>query len=259
MEEKLVDSHIQMPKSVLKRFEDKNHRFYYFDVKGGFIGNNGHSGKINTKLGFYSKEAEEFLNKNIEKPFSELFEVIDGISIDPPQGHIDAAFDYKAKRFVYALMARNPDSIDRINEYSFITYLLTPQQSRDMGMILGFAAEAEREILASYGTTVAFNTTEIPFVLPTCGAYYLNIMEMKHVVLPISPKKAIVFVEDKGKQIVIYDGVTHPYLINDVEDVEQFNIGAFSAQCRYGNGYVVSPNREALEAAKRNVFLNEQA
>ena len=94
MEEKLIDSHIQMPKSVLKRFEDKNHRFYYFDVKGGFIGNNGHSGKINTKQGFYSKEAEEFLNKNIEKPFSELFEVIDGISIDPPQGHIDAAFDY---------------------------------------------------------------------------------------------------------------------------------------------------------------------
>jgi len=27
-----VDSHIQMPKCVLKRFEDKAHRFCYYDV-----------------------------------------------------------------------------------------------------------------------------------------------------------------------------------------------------------------------------------
>ena len=160
MAEEEINSHIQMPESVLKRFENSHHQYYYYDVEKQFIGNHGHAGNTNTQCGFYSIATEAFLSANIEKPFGDLLKAVDEISIDPPQSHIDAVFDYTAKRFVYALVARNPDSIDRIKEYPFLTEVLTDREARDAGMMLGFAAEVERDFLAGFGTTVAVNITE---------------------------------------------------------------------------------------------------
>lgn len=247
----MINSHIQMPKCVLKRFEDQNHRLFYYDVKKCIIGSNGHAGSLNTGFGFYSHNAEEFLNTNIEKPFSNLFENIDEIGINPPKGHINSQFDYTAKRFVYALLARNPNSVDRIKKYPFLTDILSSQQSRDAGMILGFAAEIDRDFLAPYGTTIAINTTEIPFVLPTCGVYYMKLWGSEHIFLPVSPQKAIIFVEEKRKDVIIHDGIVHPYSFDDIHEVRMCNMGALSTQCRYANGYVVSPSKEPLEHALR--------
>ncbi len=93
MSEMLINSHIQMPESALKRFENQHHQYYYYDVEGQFIGNHGHASSTNTQHGFYSRDVEEFLNANIETPFSNLMKTVDEIHIDPPQGHIDAVFD----------------------------------------------------------------------------------------------------------------------------------------------------------------------
>lgn len=249
MPEKGINSHIQMPESALKRFENQHHQYYYYDVEGQFIGNHGHASSTNTQHGFYSRDVEEFLNANIETPFSNLMKTVDEIHIDPPQGHIDAVFDYTAKRFVYALVARNPDSIDRIKEYPFLTEVLTDREARDAGMMLGFAAEVERDFLAGFGTTVAVNITEVPFILPTCGAYYVQMRGIMHIALPVTPQKAIVFVEENGVDAIIHDGIVHPYRVDDISAVQVFNEAALSTQCRYGNGYVVSPDRTALTRA----------
>ncbi len=184
-----------------------------------------------------------------------MLKTVDEISIEPPRGHIDSVFDYAAKRFVYALVARNPDNIDRIKECPFLTDFLSERDSRDAGMMLGFAAETEREFLAGYGTTIAVNMTDVPFILPTCGAYYIQLRGIEHIMLPVSPKKAIVFVEEKGKGVIIHDGIVHPYRVDDVRDVQAFDEAAFSTQCRYGNGYVVSPSRAALENARQKAML----
>lgn len=244
-----INSHIQMPESVLKRFEYQHHQFYYYDVTKGFIGNHGHANSTNTQRDFYSRDIEEFLGANVETPFGDALKIVDEISIEPPRGHIDSVFDYTAKRFVYALVARNPDNIGRIEEFPFLTDFLSERDSRDAGMMLGFAAETERELLAGYGTTIAVNLTEMPFILPTCGVYYIRLREFEHIVLPVSPKRAIIFVEERGKDAIIHDGIVHPYRIDDVCDVQVFNKAALSTQCRYGNGYVVSPDKGALENA----------
>ena len=249
MSEMLINSHIQMPESVLKRFENQHHQYYYYDVEGQFIGNHGHASSTNTQHGFYSRDVEEFLNANIETPFSNLMKTVDEIHVDPPQGHIDAVFDYTAKRFVYALVARNPDNIERIKDYPFLTEILTEVEARDAGMMLGFAAEVEREFLAGFGTTVAVNITEVPFILPTCGAYYVQMRGIMHVALPVTPQKAIVFVEERGTDVIIHDGIVHPYHVDDASAVQVFNKAALSTQCRYGNGYVVSPDKTALTRA----------
>lgn len=69
-------------------------------------------------------------------------------------------FDYVAKRFVYALLARNPNAIDRIKKDPLINELFSSQQTRDLGMTMGFAAEMERDFLSNYGTTIAINSKQ---------------------------------------------------------------------------------------------------
>ena len=258
-EEEKSNSHIQMPKCVLKRFENQHHQYYYYDVEKDSIGNHGHATTINTEQGFYSKEAEMLLSANIEKPFSEVCRRIDKIDINPPRGHIDAQFDYFAKRFIYALFARNPDSIDRINRFPFFSAFLSSQQLHDIGMMLGLAAEQERDFLAGYGTTVAVNATEVPFILPTCGAYSIHMLGFEHIIMPVSPKKAIAFIEPNGKDSIIHDGIVNPYRIDIEHDIHALNIGAFSTQRSYGNGYVVSPRRDALEDAFRDTAKYSQS
>ena len=70
-----VDSHIQMPRFLLARFENECHSFFYYDVKKGFIGSNGHAKSMNTEHGYYPDEVEKLLSDEIEKPFSQVLKL----------------------------------------------------------------------------------------------------------------------------------------------------------------------------------------
>ncbi len=244
-----IDSHIQMPKSALRRFEDQHHKYFYYDVEKKIIGKNGHAGSTNTSLNYYSREIEQFFNSNFEKPYSNLFQQVDEITCDPPQGHIDSAFDYAAKRFVYNLLARNPQTIKRRYGNPILKEYAGEQELHDLGAMVGLAAEVERDFLKDYGTTVVVNTTGIPFVLPTCGVYYLSLRDYFHVILPVSPEKAIAFIEEQGKNSIISNGIVHVYSIDQEKDITFFNNIAFFTQVEYGVGFVVCPKREPLENA----------
>lgn len=250
-------SHIQMPKCVLKRFEDQQHRFSYYDVVKGFIGTKGRADSLNTELGFYSTIIEQFLNDNIETPFGDLLKTAEAISIDPPSGSISPEFDYTAKRFVYALIARDPKNITRFQSISQFS-MLPLQQQHDFGVIAGFALEVERDLLANHVTTIAVNDSQIPFILPRCGIYYNTIHDYEHLIMPVSPQRAIVFVEPAGKHIVAENGMVHPYSFDET-DVKKCNSLAFSSQCKHGNGFVVSVNRDALEEALYSVLQSQSS
>jgi hypothetical protein len=63
-----VDSHIQIPKGILKYFGDtaQSGRIWYLNVSSYKIGLAG-AGKLGTKSGYYSEEMEKYLNQEIEK------------------------------------------------------------------------------------------------------------------------------------------------------------------------------------------------
>ena len=48
-----VNSHIQMPKLLLRRFHNDKTRFCYYDVKGRFIGTKGTAESTNTEFGYW--------------------------------------------------------------------------------------------------------------------------------------------------------------------------------------------------------------
>lgn len=64
---------------------------------------------------------------------------------------------------------------------------------------------------------------------------------------PVTPQKAVVFIEETGKNSIINSGIVNLYTIDNTDDLLIFNKAAFSTQCAHGNGYVVSPQKEPLE------------
>ena len=182
-----------------------------------------------------------------------MFQQVDEITCDPPRGHIDSAFDYAAKRFVYNLNARNPQTIEKRFGNPILKEYAAERELHDLGAMVGLASEVERGFLEDYGTTVVVNTTGIPFVLPTCGVYYLKIRDYFHAILPVSPEKAIAFIEEQGIESIISNGIVQVYSIDQENDITFFNNTAFTTQVEYGVGFVVCPEREPLENACKGI------
>lgn len=70
-----------MPKVLLKRFHNDNNRFFYYDIQKQIIGNNGTAKSINTQLGYYSQQTEDYFRDNIETPFGEVLTYIEKTGI----------------------------------------------------------------------------------------------------------------------------------------------------------------------------------
>ena len=77
----MVNSHIQMPRVLLKRFHNSNNRFFYYDVKKHIIGINGTAKSTNTELDYYSQPTEDYFRDNIETPFGELLTYIEKMEL----------------------------------------------------------------------------------------------------------------------------------------------------------------------------------
>lgn len=243
-----INSHIQMPKCVLKRFENKNNNFYYYDVRKGFIGSNGHAKSLNTELGYYSANTEAFLNKNVEKPFSDLLQKIDKIDFSSPSFDMTTEMDGVVKRFIYSLVVRSPQMIEATNRNSVFYQFLPLQEQHDYAVEAGLFFADNSGLLDDYFVTFAVNRSQTPFVLPMCGLYNFKINKIGTAFLPISPELSIALVKNNGKELMIKNNMIAMFLITDRNQATRFNKRAFAAQVSAGYGYVISSDKTALEA-----------
>mgnify|MGYP007101904271 CR=1 FL=1 len=242
-----VDSHIQMPKCVLKRFEDSEHRFCYFDVEKSVIGNNGHAKSLNTQLGYYSQSVEDTLRDQVETPFSELMKFVESIDFNAPYTIVKNDMESCAKRFIYALFSRSPQMVSTLEETSIAFPLLSEQDRHDYSAVAGIALAERRNLLGRFYLTFTVNKTEIPFVLPMCGVYSFKLKGFDLIILPISPSIAITLVDKAGKNQFSHGDTVYMFSLEDEILVNRFNLRAFMTQCKEQCGYVVASTREMLE------------
>lgn len=242
-----MNSHIQMPKCVLKRFENQNHSFYYYDVNKGVIGTNGHAKTTNTQFGYYSEKVEKYLNDNIEAPFSTVLQFVENTDFDDLGFVISPEFQYNVKSFVYALIARDPSITSKVDKYSAFWHLLSQQDQHNYAAIQGINLAQESGFFDSFIVTFSVNKTKKPFVLPMCGIYSYKLRDAIHVNLPVSPQIAITLVEPKGMPGLINDNIVAMYAVEEEIIVDRLNGWAFRTQCNASWGYVVSPEKTILE------------
>ena len=246
-EKGVIDSHIQMPKCVLKRFE-RNDRFFYYDIQKGFIGTNGHAKSLNTESDYYSQETEAFLRDSIETPFGKLLKLVDGIGLDNPSFHINPDFDTTVKMYTYSLVSRNPKLIQGIDKHSFFFQFLKTQERHDYAAKMGISTAMKQNLFGEHISTLAINKSRYSFVLPISGFYSMKIMGEEHVIVPITPKIALVLVPKNAQKRIIHGDMLSIYRFDEDSAINRLNKAAFRSQDQQGYGYLISPDKESLES-----------
>ena len=247
MEPGNVDSHIQMPRFLLARFENDRHKFFYYDVEKGFIGTNGHAKSMNIEHGYYPDEIENLLSDKIEQPFSQILKFIDSLDLDTPSFEINNTVENNIKQFLASLIIRGPLFLESMNNNSVCFQLFNTTDQHTIAISQGMAEVEKQKIFDDYRVTMTVNKSTKPFILPICGLYYYMLNGYIHISLPVSPRIAITLIESAGISSIEKEGITSLYLINKEKHVIQLNEIAFQQQCKQHYGFVISPSKDALE------------
>ncbi len=242
-----VNSHIQMPRFLLARFENKYHSFFYYDVKKGFIGSKGHAKSMNTEYGYYPDEIEKLLSDEIEMPFSQVLKFIEFLDLEKPFFTMTSTDESNIKRFLASLIIRSPLFMDSINKYSVFFQLFSQADQHTLAISQGIMETEKQKVFDRFRVTFTVNKTEKPFILPISGLYTYSLNGYIHVSLPVSPQIAITLIENAGISFIEKEDITQMYLISEEKYVTKLNRFAFREQYKQGFGVVISPTKEALE------------
>ncbi|MBE6732280.1 MAG: DUF4238 domain-containing protein [Ruminococcaceae bacterium] len=250
-----VNSHIQMPKFVLRRFNNSYNNICCYDVKNNKIVIKGNAKSINTEYNYYSDPFEKDLSKNIEKPFSDILAYIDKIEFNKEKVSISDIYIDGIKTFMYALMARDSTAMEKNKENSFYSQFIPIQKRHEFVVTHGIYYAKKKSVFEDYLLTFIVNETEKSFILPIKGLYEFDINGMPAIILPISPTVAICLY-DKSFVSDIFDNTETPILkVNKPELIEKMNEVAFITQKQRKYGYVISTQKEELYRIKEKLSI----
>ena len=242
-----INSHIQMPRFLLARFENEHHSFFYYDVPKRFIGTNGHAKSMNTEHGYYPNEIEKLLSDEIEQPFSQVLKFIDSLDLEAPSFTMTSIDESNIKQFIVSLIIRVPLFVDSINKNSIFFQFFSPADQHTLAIAQGITEAEKHRVFDNFRVTFTVNKTAKPFVLPIGGLYSYSLNGYVHVGLPVSPQIAITLIENAGIPFLEKKSITRLYLITEDKYVAELNRFAFQEQCKRNDGYVISPVKDVLE------------
>lgn len=243
---KEINSHIQMPRMMLRRFENEHKLLCSYSVISGHIASKASAKTVNTQKGYFSENTEKYLSQSVERPFSEALKEIDTFDFETPNFQVSLELQQKILHYAYALMARSKIMENQVKSKFVIAAALNEQALHDVTVFNGIQAAILQDFWGEYYIGFVHNISPLPFVLPTSGIY--GVLEEGretniNVVMPISPSLAIMLREPHKEEI--------PYIFfrreADENTILAFNAMAFEYQCRRGVGFVVSPTREPLQ------------
>ncbi len=244
-----MKSHIQITKGLLKRFSSKAYNedkkpigqySYYLELDTNKIKYESIN-DIGSEKDYYTKEIEQFLNTNIEKPFGEVaskvrdFErrKIETLSIsEEGQNTILEFFNYS--------LIRSDKVLEEVNKHSIAALLLGGLKKEALfGLTPNFFKDMKVNIL--------LNRTKINFVIPKNCFYAVtsNNKELTYV-LPFTPRIAFILLSAEDANGYIRDGKKYYSEVHEQKTVEKMNIMAYETEKQTDNGFIVSQTKEEL-------------
>lgn len=92
-----MNSHIQIPKLILKNFADHNHRLHYYDFEKGVYGRSSPK-SFYTEENYYSEEVEKYWDVEIESKLGVLAKLLKELTFEGkfslPANYENTAIDY---------------------------------------------------------------------------------------------------------------------------------------------------------------------
>ena len=244
-----MNSHILLPKVVLKHFVGLSKKFYFWRLDAEYVSESTPK-SFNTKKDHYSTDVESLLGKNVE---TEIGKVI--TEIERQLFEVKQRINYKQTRnillqYLYSLLARSPDMLNGVQNGLLFGYLFTEQSIHDMAVIESMALMNQEKAFEELEFTLILNKTETPFVLPNCGMCDTIINnEGKLFFMPITNKICVLFFEREHWNKYFHND---NMLIQNVSEnfVKQINNLAFYKQKNVGWGGLICSDKAELQRLK---------
>lgn len=189
----VINSHIQIPKSILKYFLT-GCNLYYIDTEINKIKRSS-SRKYNTSLGYYSLYFEEHLNENYETVLGNITKkILSFYEGDNRFLTLENIYDDIEKLFKMSLF-RNPKFIEDVNNKSALSFLVSGGYNHEY---IAFISEQENiNILKDMRIFIILNKTTCGLV--TLKSLFSNIVIQGYecMIFVINPKFAILIVPKK--------------------------------------------------------------
>ena len=248
-----VDSHIQLPRFILNYFKRPNGQVCYLSLNDFRLHSCGPK-KLGTQKGYFSKEMEQYLSRQIEHPSSKLVaEVTAFVEQEKESITLPADVENVCKRYVSAAAYRSEKAYSNFMEGSLTAGLFDAQTNHD-DLVL-FSTQHNGGIflgLEKARMMVLVNRTERLFVVPRNCFYIISSNSMPCIIAPTSPKCAFGIVPES---FPVEDGF-HLWFVDDPDDVWHMNKQALCMEFAFNHEFVVSTDKSELEQLKSYAEAN---
>ena len=250
----MVDSHIQMPKCILKNFVNEYQSFYYYDIAESKI-KMSRPKSLNAQNGYYSGRVEHMLQQIVESPLGNILKYVKENDFSEPID-IPRNFENIALTYIHSLIARAPHMYGTIEKHSIFLQFLSgfnETDKHDFAVDTVLEEAKNNSPFENYIITMLVNKTEIPLLLPISGMYSYG----DFVCAPISLNRAIALVR-RGSDLChkLIDGEQCKVLMVKNESVlHHMNSFAIKAEVSYNKQYVVSVDKVLLETYLKEMNL----
>lgn len=196
---KYVKSHIQVSRLLLKNFSfrkniqtkkgiDKSPRVYYLDLQTQKISEE-KINDIDSKFAYYNPMIEEYLAE-LETKVGEIFAIVknyDKKSVTLNKENIETIKDF----FEYAII-RSPKTLSDVNKQSKCTKIFG--NASHSFIINLFKSNKKLKMFEEYFPNILINDSDIPFILPKCIMYGIQLKKEKYpwFIMPIKNNIAII-------------------------------------------------------------------
>lgn len=246
-----VESHILIPKCILKQFQDSANTIYYYEVADKKV-KLGRSDKLNTKHGYYSHHVEKFLSDNIESPLGRVLKKLnESYQKYLTVSCLDIYLSIKdldcIKRYVYSLLARSPSALTCVKNGFVFERFYAQQSIRDMTVYDMCRLIEEQPFLEEYQMSIIFCRNNDEFVLPMQGIVDYMFCQTEMWTVPLTNKICVNFSKGQYNFDKFYFSTT--------DFVNKVNSFAFEQQCGKGYGFIASSQKSIIEDLVKSNFL----
>ena len=238
-----MNSHILIPKCVLKKFAFNGGRLFYYDLKERRIVS-GYAATLNTKDGYYSCEIEQFLSANIETPIGKLIAKLNSWYHDHSKKNVgDLVLDLEnlqaLKNYVYSLLVRSPMMAQQVSDQMVFSFLLNEQNLHDITCCDGFQFAQQSDFLKDFKLTFRFCMEGSDFLIPMQGYCSYMYVKTECVLIPLANNIAALYYRGND----IHENAA----IFDKSYVDKINEFSLSQQMDKNFGFVASMNKSTIE------------
>lgn len=245
---KVKNSHIQVPKCVLKQFENEKQTVFYYDPSVNEV-KMGRSRTLNTEEGYYSNQMEDILNNSIENPLGNLIAEIKKYDFSKLPIPIPKNIESVVFKYFDSLLARSTITINKFDESIYLQFL--PKQNQHDIAVFSMLSETPAEKrLGEYIITLCVNFTDITFVLPAIGVFSYHYNNDSFINIPITPTLCFHLIKTDKPEKYIKNNSVALWKIDEREITRSMNAAAFVSELSGNKRFIASPNRDELELLK---------